>query len=66
MGIIAKAMKDPIHIKASHKGKLHRALGVPQDEPIPAKRLRAALHSKSPAIRKEANFAENAKDWHHA
>ncbi len=66
MGIISKKMADPIRIKPSHKGKLHRALGIAEDKPIPASKLRAALHAKSPAERKEANFAEVAKKWHHA
>lgn len=57
--------KSGIHIKPSHKGKLHKALGVPADKPIPAAKLNAALHSKSPAIRKEANFAKNAKGFKH-
>ena len=54
-----------IHIKASHKGKLHRALGVAQGEKIPAGKLAAALSSKSESLRKEAQFAKNAKSWSH-
>lgn len=56
----------PIHIKKKNKGKLHRALGVPQDQPIPAGKLQEALNSKSGAVRKEANFANNAKGWDHS
>lgn len=52
-----------IHIKPSHKGKLHKALGVPQGQKIPAGKLAAAKKSKSAAVRKEANFAANAKKW---
>jgi hypothetical protein len=55
-----------IHIKAKNKGKLHRTLGVPQGEPIPAGKLQEALHSSSAAERKEANFARNAKGWDHS
>ena len=29
--------------KKSHEGRLHRALGVPEDETIPEEKLRAAL-----------------------
>jgi hypothetical protein len=54
-----------IQIKPSHKGKLHRALGVPQGQKIPPGKLAAALNSKSAALRKEANFAKNAKSWSH-
>ena len=54
-----------IHIKPSRKGLLHEKLGVPQGEKIPMSKLRAARHSKSPALRKEANFAINAKGFSH-
>jgi hypothetical protein len=46
-------------IKPSRRGLLHQKLGVPQDEKIPESKLRQALKSKSPALRKEAQFAEN-------
>ena len=52
-----------IHIKASHKGLLHEKLGVPQGQPIPAGKIKSAEHSSSPALRKEAQFADNAKKW---
>jgi len=54
-----------IEIKKSHEGLLHRKLGVPQGEKIPQSKLDEAKHSSSPALRKEANFAENAKHFHH-
>jgi hypothetical protein len=53
-----KPMIDP-----AHKGRLHQALGVPQGEKIPAGKLERALSSAKPAVRKEANFAKNAKGW---
>ena len=52
------------HSKASHKGLLHKDLGVKAGEPIPAKKLASAENSNSPAVRKRAVFAENAKHWH--
>jgi hypothetical protein len=55
-----------IKIKKSHKGLLHRKMGIPQGQPIPAGRLQTELHSKSEALRKEAQFAENAKGWNHS
>lgn len=55
-----------IAIKPSHKGLLHKKLGVAAGEKIPAKKLSKALHSANPALRKEANFAKNAKGWSHA
>jgi hypothetical protein len=46
-------------IKPSHRGLLHKKLGVPQDEKIPEAKIAAAKRSKSPALRKEATFAQN-------
>jgi hypothetical protein len=50
---IAGAIKRP--------GQLHRDLDVPHDKPIPAKKLRAALKSDNPAIRRRANLAKTLK-----
>jgi hypothetical protein len=44
-----------------HPGKLHRELGVPKGEKIPAKKLEKAEHSKNPSIRREANLAKTLK-----
>lgn len=52
-----------ISIKPSRKGLLHKKMGVPADKPIPVAKLEAAKKSSSPALRKEANFALNAKKW---
>lgn len=54
-----------IKIKPSHKGLLHKELGVKQGEKIPLKKLAAAKRSSDPAERKRATFAENAKKWNH-
>lgn len=40
------------------KGKLHREMGVPEGEKIPAGRLRAATHSHNPEVRRDAIRAE--------
>lgn len=52
-----------IAIKPSHKGLLHKALGVPQGTKISMADLVKAKRSKSPAMRKRATFAMNAKSW---
>lgn len=52
-------------IKIKHPGRLHKRLGIPEGQKIPAERLTSALHSDDPSLRKEANFARNAKKWHH-
>ena len=43
------------------KGSLHRKLGVPEEEKIPAKKLAKAEKSKSPVVRKEAALAKTLK-----
>jgi hypothetical protein len=50
---IQKALSKP-----GSKGKLHRKLGVPEGEKIPAKKLAKAAKSSSPTLRKEAQFAK--------
>jgi hypothetical protein len=59
------ANSSGIKIKPSNKGKLHKALGVPQGQKIPASKLNAAAHSTDPQLRKEAQFAINAKKFKH-
>jgi len=44
-----------------NKGKLHRKLGIPEGEKIPAKKLTKAAKSKSPALRKEVALAKTLK-----
>ena len=46
-----------------HPGKLHRALGVPQGQKIPANKLSKASNSKSPTLRREANLAKTLKGF---
>jgi hypothetical protein len=53
-----------IEIKKSHRGLLHRDLGVKEGEKIPAGKLAAAKNSSDPAERKRATFAANARKWH--
>ena len=55
-----------IHIKESHKGLLHKDLGVQQGKKLTERDLERAKHSSSAAERKRATFAENARHWHHA
>ena len=46
----------------SNKGALHRALGVPEGEKIPSKKLDAAA-KKGGKIGKEANLAKTLKGF---
>lgn len=58
-----------IDIKPSHKGLLHRELGVPADKKIGvADLMRAKTRAKrsgDSALEKRAVFAENARKWKH-
>lgn len=44
-----------------HPGGLHRSLGVPQGQPIPAGKIEAATHSSNPKVRRQANLAQTLK-----
>jgi len=46
-----------------HPGALHKELGVPQGEKIPAKKLEKAAHS-SGKLGKRARLAETLKGMH--
>jgi hypothetical protein len=48
-----------------NKGGLHRALGVPENETIPADKLTAAKNSKNPHVAKMAHLASTMEGWHH-
>ena len=55
-------LASPIHIKKSHEGSLHEALGIPEGEPIPTSVLEQ--HKNGP-LAKKVNFALNARKWKH-
>jgi hypothetical protein len=44
-----------------HPGALHKSLGVPQGQKIPAAKVEAAAHSSDPLLAKRARFAETLK-----
>jgi hypothetical protein len=48
-----------------NKGGLHRALKVPEGEPIPEAKLEAAKNSKNSHVRHMANFAATMKGFKH-
>jgi hypothetical protein len=47
-----------------HPGALHKSLGVPQGEKIPAKKLAKAEHSDNPTTARRAKLAEILKGFH--
>lgn len=48
-----------IQIKPQNRGLLHTKLGMPKNAKIPKDMLLKAAKSRSPALRKEAQFAIN-------
>ena len=61
------AAKNPISIKPSKVGSLHKAMGVKQDKPLSTaslnKQLAAAKASGNTAMVKKLVFALNARKW---
>ena len=51
--------------KIKHPGALHEMLGIAANKPIPVEALMAAKNSSNPLERERANFALNARKWHH-
>lgn len=48
-----------------HKGKLHREMGIPEGQKIPAAKLAAAAHSPDREKRNDAIRAQTMKKWNH-
>lgn len=48
-----------------HPGGLHRALGVPEGEKIPAGKMKSAANSKSGHIRRMVALAHTLRALHH-
>jgi hypothetical protein len=48
-----------------HPGALHRSLGVPEGQKIPAKKLAKAAHSSNPTTRRRVALAKTLKHMHH-
>lgn len=52
-------------LASMNKGGLHRALGVPEGQPIPSDKLSKAKSSTNPHVAKMAHFAETMEGWKH-
>lgn len=61
---MGRAIKNWIQGAIKNPGSLKKALNVPKDKDIPAKKLEKALHSKSRIMRERANLAKNLKSFH--
>lgn len=57
--------KDWIAGATKNKGALHRALGVPQGQKIPAKKLAKGAKSKNPTVRREVALAKTLMGFRH-
>jgi hypothetical protein len=55
-----------IHIKPANKGKLRKLLGTKKGKNIPVAKEEALKAHGSPAEKKEANFALNARKFNHS
>lgn len=62
---IAHHRKRKAFDPGGEKGKLHRALGIPEGQKIPHDRLMAAMHSKDREVRDMAIRANTMMHWHH-
>lgn len=60
---MAKRRKSGIKIKPSKQGSLRKATGTKKGQKIPAAKLQKMKKSSSPAMRRKANFAINARKW---
>jgi len=58
--------KASINIKPSHKGLLHKKLGLKPNSPISESTLESAGKDATGKLKKEIVFAENARKWHHS
>ena len=56
--------KDWIAGAVKHPGALHKELGVPQGDKIPAKKLDAAANSDNPTLRRRVALAKTLKGMH--
>jgi hypothetical protein len=53
-----------VSIAPSHKGRLHKYLGVPEGQKIPVSLIKEKLKtSKNAHVRKMLNYALNARKW---
>jgi hypothetical protein len=60
---MAKKKKNWISGAIKHPGGLHKALGVPMGEKIPAKKMAKAAKSSNPRIQKMVSLAKTLKSF---
>ncbi len=62
---MAKEKHGLPHIHIKHPGALHKELGIKSGHHIPLGELKKAANSKDEKLAKRAQFALNARKWHH-
>jgi oligoendopeptidase F len=62
---MAEKKRTPNFHAGGEKGTLHREMGVPEGQKIPAEKLKAATHSKDREERDDASRAETMRAWSH-
>ena len=60
---MGRSKKQWIAGAVKNKGSLHRELGVPEGEKIPAKKMSEALHSSNPLEKKRAVLAKTLSNF---
>jgi hypothetical protein len=66
---MAEAKAETVHLSTHrvvmdlHRGGLHRALGVPENQEIPKERIEKATHSKNEHLSKMAHLAQTMASW---
>jgi hypothetical protein len=58
-------MADWIQGAVRNRGALHRALGIPEDKPIPESMLEKAEQSKDPHLRRMAHLGRTLQGLNH-
>jgi hypothetical protein len=58
-------MSNRIKLNPAHKGMFHRDVGEPAGHKITEADIQKGEHSSDPAERKRAQFADNARHFHH-
>jgi hypothetical protein len=52
-----------IKIKPSEKGSFRKITKTPKGQKIPMAKIKSEENSSDPAVRKKAQFADNARKW---
>lgn len=54
-----------IHIAKARQGLFRKETHTKEGKKIPLAKIKAKEHSRDPAVRERAQFADNERKWHH-